>query len=170
MLGKTNRAVKDRLSPPIFQGVRLPYMKTTWNDRLRDALTAREKSPAELSRAVGVKPPTVHGWLHGGIKNLKGENLVRVCSYLHIRQEWLLYGRGEMEEQPRHEQPPATPANDPGDDPRLSELPAKYQAIIRLLEGFPQSEVDQLVHDLGEKKSYYDRLLKELLENRRAAG
>lgn len=53
-----------------------------------------EISQTELARACGVKPPSVHGWLSGKSKFLRGENLLCAAQVLGVEQEWLATGRG----------------------------------------------------------------------------
>jgi phage repressor protein C with HTH and peptisase S24 domain len=66
----------------------------TWNQRLERALKESGHTPADLARAVGVRPPSVTEWLNGTTKDLKAANAERVCRFLGINQSWLLYGKG----------------------------------------------------------------------------
>lgn len=65
-------------------------------DRLTRALAHSGLSQAELARAAGVKPPSVHGWLSGKSKFLRGENLLSAARALGVRQQWLATGEGPM--------------------------------------------------------------------------
>lgn len=69
---------------------------TTLGERLRAAMDAANISQAELARACGVKPPSVHGWLSGKSRFLRGENLLRAALVLGVDHDWLATGRGEM--------------------------------------------------------------------------
>lgn len=69
------------------------------SDRLKLAMNHAGISQAELSRACGVKPPSVHGWLSGKSKFLRGENLLRAAAVLGVSQEWLATGKGMMIDQ-----------------------------------------------------------------------
>jgi SOS-response transcriptional repressor LexA len=51
---------------------------------------------AELARLCDVKPPSVHGWLSGKSKFLRGENLLQAASALKVNQQWLATGEGPM--------------------------------------------------------------------------
>lgn len=66
------------------------------SERIRAAMAAKGISQAELARAVGVKPPSIHGWLNGKAKFLRGENLLLAATALGVRQEWLATGVGPM--------------------------------------------------------------------------
>lgn len=57
-------------------------------------------SQAQLARACGVKQPSVHGWLSGKSKFLRGENLLRAAEALDVNDQWLATGDGPMG--PRH--------------------------------------------------------------------
>lgn len=64
-------------------------------------------SPAELARAVKVKPPSVSDWLSGETKTIKGENLLRAAQALQCTPQWLATGLGPMALDPaqRFQQP-----------------------------------------------------------------
>lgn len=51
---------------------------------------------ADLARACKVKAPSVHEWINGPTKTLKGPNAVRVARELSVNVEWLTTGRGPM--------------------------------------------------------------------------
>ncbi|MFA6904371.1 MAG: helix-turn-helix domain-containing protein [Gallionellaceae bacterium] len=79
---------------PNFNNVRLAYMKT-WNERLKAARAEFGCTQTELAREVGVSNATVSDWESGEIKKLEGENLLKICEFLHISPTWLQFGRGE---------------------------------------------------------------------------
>lgn len=66
------------------------------SERIRAAMAAAGVSQTELARACGVKPPSVHGWLNGKAKFLRGENLLQAAKFLGVDQDWLATGKGEM--------------------------------------------------------------------------
>ncbi|WP_250464044.1 S24 family peptidase [Caballeronia sp. GAFFF2] len=70
------------------------------SERLLLAMKAEGISQAELARACGVRPPSVHGWLSGKSKFLRGENLLSAARALKVSQEWLATGKGPMKGQP----------------------------------------------------------------------
>lgn len=79
-------------NPVVFS---LPYMNTL-ADRLRLAMTEAGLNQVQLAQAVGVKPPSVNGWLSSKAKYLRGENLLKAARALGVSQEWLATGRGPM--------------------------------------------------------------------------
>lgn len=68
-----------------------------WKTRLRAAREAAKLTKSALANAVGVSNPTATDWEKsvdtGGIREITGPNLVRVCEVLEITAEWLLNGR-----------------------------------------------------------------------------
>lgn len=51
---------------------------------------------ADLARECRVKPPSVHEWLYGPTKTLKGPHAIRAARLLRVNVEWLSDGRGPM--------------------------------------------------------------------------
>jgi len=68
----------------------------TLSERIRTAMAERNISQVDLARACNVKPPSVHGWLTGKAKFLRGENLLLAARALGVSQEWLATGAGDM--------------------------------------------------------------------------
>lgn len=69
---------------------------STWHERLAYALEHSSVKRARLLELVGVSPPTVHDWLHGKIRMIQGDHLIRVCEVLRISPSWLITGKGLM--------------------------------------------------------------------------
>ena len=67
------------------------------SERLLKAMELRGVSQADLARACKVKPPSVHGWLSGKSRFLRGENLLSAAQALRVNQQWLATGEGSME-------------------------------------------------------------------------
>lgn len=67
---------------------------STLAERLNEAMREAKVSPADLVRATGAKAPSVHKWVHGITKNLRGNNLVVVASMLNVSEAWLADGVG----------------------------------------------------------------------------
>lgn len=68
----------------------------TLAERLVAAMGRANINQADLARACGVKPPSVHGWLSGKAKFLRGENLLKAAEALGVSQQWLATGSGPM--------------------------------------------------------------------------
>lgn len=66
------------------------------SERIKLAMGQAKLSQVDLARACGVKPPSVHGWLNGKAKFLRGENLLRAARALKVNQDWLATGAGPM--------------------------------------------------------------------------
>ena len=49
-------------------------------------------SPRELARLLGVQPQAVKQWYQGESRP-NGKNLANLLSLLHVRYEWLMYGK-----------------------------------------------------------------------------
>lgn len=72
-------------------------MKTSLSERLNIAMRRKNAKQADLARVTGVSRPSVHDWVNGTTQNLKGDNLVKIASFLDVSIEWLAYGVGKME-------------------------------------------------------------------------
>ena len=92
------------------------------SDRLRVAMEKSGITQAELARACNVKPPSVHGWLSGKSKFLRGENLLCAARVLNVDQQWLATGEGP--ERRDHETPP----------PALPALQGQHMHLVDALE------------------------------------
>lgn len=68
----------------------------TLSVRLRQAMNDAGITQAELARSCGVRAPSVHGWLSGKSKFLRGENLLRAAMVLDVSDQWLATGRGSQ--------------------------------------------------------------------------
>ena len=66
------------------------------SERLRFAMQRSGLSQAELARACGVKAPSVHNWLSGRSKYLRGQNLLSAAKALNVAQNWLATGHGPI--------------------------------------------------------------------------
>ena len=120
------------------------------SERIKLAMDAAGMTQVDLARACGVKPPSVHGWLSGKSKFLRGENLLQAARALNVNQDWLATGNGPM----RSDVLPLDPllGLKPGtfmrveavdeDDPRMTQIPRvrlRLRAGISGFEAEPES-------------------------------
>jgi DNA-binding Xre family transcriptional regulator len=59
----------------------------------RVSLATRDKSPAELARAVKKTESAVYQWLSGETKSLRSESLIAACAFLRCHPAWLSSGK-----------------------------------------------------------------------------
>lgn len=78
-----------------------------WKTRLKQVRAVKFPKKTDFAKAVGVSSATVTDWEKlaedGGIKEITGLNLMKVCSVLGIAPAWLL-----------HDVAPDRPPDDPG--------------------------------------------------------
>lgn len=89
-----NSSMADSLDEPNRECNR-PAEKS-WHERLVFAFDQSKLNRTQFGQLVGVSVPTVHDWMHGKIKMIAGDHLVRVCQVLRINPLWLIAGQGEM--------------------------------------------------------------------------
>ena len=126
------------------------------SERIKLAMDEAGMSQVDLARACGVKPPSVHGWLSGKSKFLRGENLLQAARALNVNQDWLATGAGPM----RGDIQPLDPllGLKPGtfmrveavdeDDPRITLIP---RVRLRLRAGISGFEAEP---ELGEDANW----------------
>jgi phage repressor protein C with HTH and peptisase S24 domain len=125
------------------------------SERIRVAMQAAEVTQVELARACGVKPPSVHGWLTGKAKFLRGENLLKAARALRVSQDWLATGVGDMHSEA--EMGPVGESAVPfvGSASRINAGPSDRPTIaikavtLKLQAGIPGFDVDQDFEDGG---------------------
>nr|WP_314540075.1 S24 family peptidase [uncultured Massilia sp.] len=114
------------------------------SERIKLAMDEAGLSQVDLARACGVKPPSVHGWLSGKSKFLRGENLLQAARALNVNQDWLATGTGPMREaadsaEPLQRLKPGTfkrvEAVDDG-DPRMTSIPRVRLRLRAGINGF----------------------------------
>lgn len=113
------------------------------SERLKKAMEASGTSQADLARACGVSAPSVHGWLSGKSKFLRGENLLKAARVLGVSQDWLATGSGSMRASAditmEHGLPSGTfrrvvAVDD--DDPRITLIPKVRLRLTAGISGF----------------------------------
>ncbi|WP_289174094.1 S24 family peptidase [uncultured Parasutterella sp.] len=71
---------------------------SNWSKRLNEALSLRNRTAADLSRATGVSSAGVKKWVEGRVLQPKFDDVVAICDYLDISANWLMKGVGSMVE------------------------------------------------------------------------
>jgi SOS-response transcriptional repressor LexA len=69
----------------------------TIGQRIRVARKARGLSQPALGKIISVSKSCVSQWELGEIKNIEGDNLIKLCKALQTTPDWILYGKGDME-------------------------------------------------------------------------
>ncbi|WP_229519936.1 XRE family transcriptional regulator [Massilia oculi] len=68
-----------------------------WKQRLREAREAKGLNKTAFAKAIGVSNATVTDWeksfFDGGIKEISGPRLTKICEVLGVDPHWLLDGR-----------------------------------------------------------------------------
>lgn len=72
-------------------------MNVNVGHRIRQARKLAGMTQPALAAKIGVTKSSVSQWERGDIKNIEGDHLLRLSQALHVRPEWLQYGRGHME-------------------------------------------------------------------------
>lgn len=92
-----------------------------WKQRLRQARQAKGLNKTKFANLVKVSNPTVTDWeksvSDGGIKEIAGGNLTKICSVLGVTPHWLIHG-GEGAPAPAGNEPAASGSEQEG---RLTE-------------------------------------------------
>jgi len=121
------------------------------SERIKIAMDQAGMSQVDLARACGVKPPSVHGWLSGKSKFLRGENLLQAARALDVNEDWLATGTGPMKGTsfavPQLALKPGTFMRVEAvgsDDPRLTIIP---KVRLRLTAGLSGYEVEPEPYD-----------------------
>ncbi|HBC1013112.1 TPA: helix-turn-helix domain-containing protein [Escherichia coli] len=118
--------------------------------RLQQVLQELNINQSELGRRLGVKPQSVQGWLKGVMPRM--DKLEKLAELSQHPVHWFF-----MEEETLGDKM-AVSNND--NQPQLTEQQRK---IISLLDELPQSDAEQIIRDMEQKRDFYKRKLEELL-------
>ncbi|EFI1886153.1 helix-turn-helix domain-containing protein [Escherichia coli] len=121
--------------------------------RLQQVLQELNINQSELGRRLGVKPQSVQGWLKGVMPRM--EKLEKLAELSQHPVHWFF-----MEEETLGDKM-AVSSND--NQPQLTEQQRK---IISLLDELPQSDAEQIIRDMEQKRDFYKRKLEELLRQK----
>ncbi|EEZ6373968.1 helix-turn-helix domain-containing protein [Escherichia coli] len=121
--------------------------------RLQQVLQELNINQSELGRRLGVKPQSVQGWLKGVMPRM--DKLEKLAELSQHPVHWFF-----MEEETLGDKM-AVSSND--NQPQLTEQQRK---IISLLDELPQSDAEQIIRDMEQKRDFYKRKLEELLRQK----
>ncbi|HAH9936274.1 TPA: helix-turn-helix domain-containing protein [Escherichia coli] len=121
--------------------------------RLQQVLQELNINQSELGRRLGVKPQSVQGWLKGVMPRM--DKLEKLAELSQHPVHWFF-----MEEETLGDKM-AVASND--NQPQLTEQQRK---IISLLDELPQSDAEQIIRDMEQKRDFYKRKLEELLRQK----
>ncbi|EIX1261424.1 helix-turn-helix domain-containing protein [Escherichia coli] len=121
--------------------------------RLQQVLQELNINQSELGRRLGVKPQSVQGWLKGVMPRM--DKLDKLAELSQHPVHWFF-----MEEETLGDKM-AVSSND--NQPQLTEQQRK---IISLLDELPQSDAEQIIRDMEQKRDFYKRKLEELLRQK----
>ncbi len=121
--------------------------------RLQQVLQELNINQSELGRRLGVKPQSVQGWLKGVMPRM--DKLEKLAELSQHPVHWFF-----MEEETLGNKM-AVSSND--NQPQLTEQQRK---IISLLDELPQSDAEQIIRDMEQKRDFYKRKLEELLRQK----
>lgn len=119
------------------------------SERLNKLIELKSITKSDMAKICGVTPQSVNGWYIRG--SIGKESAIKLADYLNVSVAWIL-GEGD----------------DSVDDLDLPkpELSEKEKLLLRLFNELPESESNELLKTLTEKKYYYDKLLTELLQKK----
>lgn len=77
-------------------------MKTTFAERLNEAMQESGTEPLDLAAACGVTVQAVYQWQSGKTQKMNGASLLSASKLLHVRPEWLSNGIGHKQSMGDH--------------------------------------------------------------------
>lgn len=87
---------------------------STLSERMALAMEHAGINQAVLAKRVGIAAPSVHSWLSGKAKFLRGANLLAAAKAMGVNETWLATGNGTMLNAVRpSDEPPSAQHSDP---------------------------------------------------------
>lgn len=80
-------------------------LDTGFKDRVRWAINSAKSNQSELARAIKTTPQAIQQWVSGATQSPRRDYLLAASEFLHVRFEWLAYGRGPMKDVPEEQLP-----------------------------------------------------------------
>ncbi|EDY2188878.1 helix-turn-helix domain-containing protein [Salmonella enterica subsp. enterica] len=119
--------------------------------RLQQVLQELGISQSELGRRLGVKPQSVQGWLRGVTPRMdKLEKLAEISD--HPVHWFFMSDSGNDEYQSVKYQ--------------SDELTEQQIKLLDLLDDLPESDAEQIIRDMEQKRDFYRRKVEELLRKK----
>lgn len=122
--------------------------------RLQQVLQELDINQSELGRRLDVKPQSVQGWLRGVMPRM--DKLEKLAEISNHPVHWFFMSEGIHDEQIVNE----------NIQTQSNELTEKQKKVLELLDDLPESETDQIVRDMEQKRDFYRRKVEELLRER----
>ncbi|EEZ5273501.1 helix-turn-helix domain-containing protein [Escherichia coli] len=121
--------------------------------RLQQVLQELNINQSELGRRLGVKPQSVQGWLKGVMPRM--DKLEKLAELSQHPVHWFF-----MEEETLGDKMAVSSNNN------QLQLTEQQRKIISLLDELPQSDTEQIIRDMEQKRDFYKRKLEELLRQK----
>ncbi|MFS1584125.1 MAG: transcriptional regulator [Candidatus Arsenophonus phytopathogenicus] len=119
------------------------------SERLNKLIELKSITKSDIAKICGVTPQSVNGWYIRG--SIGKESAIKLADNLSVSVAWIL-GEGDA-------------SADDLDLPK-PELSEKEKLLLKLFNELPESESNELLKTLTDKKYYYDELLTELLQKK----
>ncbi|EAB9445625.1 helix-turn-helix domain-containing protein [Salmonella enterica subsp. diarizonae] len=122
--------------------------------RLQQVLEELDINQSELGRRLDVKPQSVQGWLRGVMPRM--DKLEKLAEISNHPVHWFFMTDDVNEERVELH----NLSN------QSKELTEKQKKVIELLDDLPESDTDQIVRDMEQKRDFYRRKVEELLREK----
>ncbi|HGJ5881766.1 MULTISPECIES: helix-turn-helix domain-containing protein [Arsenophonus] len=125
----------------------------TLGERIKARRQELKLSQRALASILGIAHVSISQWERNE-STPKGENLMALAKTLHCEPSWLFEEQGNL---------PISASELPEAPIKLSDL---QKTLLDLFDELPDSEQEELVESLREKKQYYDQLFEQLAKKR----
>jgi transcriptional regulator with XRE-family HTH domain len=121
--------------------------------RLQQVLHELNINQSELGRRLGVKPQSVQGWLKGVTPRM--DKLEKLAEISNHPVHWFFMPDSESEQDVEQRTIKPTP-----------DLTEQQMKLLELLDDLPESDAEQIIRDMEQKREFYRRKVEELLRER----
>ncbi|WP_238149185.1 helix-turn-helix domain-containing protein [Arsenophonus endosymbiont of Aleurodicus floccissimus] len=123
--------------------------------RLQQALDELGWNQSELARRMGVKPQSVQGWLKNVIPRM--DKLKKLSEVTGKPLDWFFSHQLQNQEKKSYET----------FHKEKNTLTEKQKLILELFEALPESDVNLILKELEIKKTFYEKKIAELLNQKK---